>query len=130
MVYMDERVITVDPGHDGGNFTHPQEIGRPVDDGNGEKECDTTGTAAPDGYRETDFNWSVAERLRPLLVAAGATVVMTRANNTGVGPCITERAAIGNRAHSDAAISIHADGGPTDGSGFAILIKNEKDLRQ
>ena len=47
---------------------------------------------------------------------------MTRENNTGVGPCITERAAIGNRAHSDAAISIHADGGPTGGSGFAILI--------
>lgn len=119
---MSGRVITVDPGHDGGNFTHPKEIGRPVDDGNGEKECDTTGTAAPDGYRETDFNWSVAERLRPLLVAAGATVVMTRTSNTGVGPCITERAAIGNRAHSDAAISIHADGGPTGGSGFAILI--------
>lgn len=116
------RVITVDPGHNGGNFTHPQQIGRLVNDGNGEKECDTTGTAAPDGYRETDFNWSVAVRLRALLQAAGARVVMTRDSNTGVGPCITERAAIGNRAHSDAAISIHADGGPTDGSGFAILI--------
>jgi N-acetylmuramoyl-L-alanine amidase len=116
------RVITVDPGHNGGNFTAPQQIGRLVDDGNGEKECDTTGTAAPDGYRETDFNWSVAVRLRALLRAAGARVVMTRTSNTGVGPCITERAAIGNRAHSDAAISIHADGGPPDGSGFAILI--------
>ncbi len=116
------RVITVDPGHNGGNFTHPQEISRLVNDGNGKKECDTTGTAAPDGYRETDFNWSVAVRLRALLLAAGARVVMTRDSNTGVGPCITERAAIGNRAHSDAAISIHADGGPADGSGFAILI--------
>src|SRR5271154_81450 len=54
------RVITVDPGHNGGNFTHPQQIARLVNDGNGEKECDTTGTAAPDGYREADFNWSVA----------------------------------------------------------------------
>jgi N-acetylmuramoyl-L-alanine amidase len=119
---MSGRVITIDPGHDGGNFTHPQEIARLVNDGNGEKECDTTGTAAPDGYRETDFNWSVALRLRALLLAAGARVVMTRQSNTGVGPCITERAAIGNRAHSDAAISIHADGGPPGGSGFAILI--------
>jgi N-acetylmuramoyl-L-alanine amidase len=116
------RTITVDPGHNGGNFTHPQQIARLVDDGNGEKECDTTGTAAPDGYRETDFNWSVALRLRRLLLAAGARVVMTRDSNTGVGPCITERAAIGNRAHSDAAISIHGDGGPPGGSGFAILI--------
>jgi N-acetylmuramoyl-L-alanine amidase len=114
--------ITVDPGHNGGNFTHPQEISRLVPDGNGEKECDTTGTAAPDGYREADFNWSVAERLRVLLQAAGAKVVMTRSSNTGVGPCVNERAAIGNRAHSDAAISIHADGGPPGGSGFAILI--------
>ncbi len=116
------RTITVDPGHNGGNFTHPQQIARPVPDGNGEKECDTTGTAAPDGYRETDFNWSVALRLRALLQAAGAKVVMTRSSNTGVGPCVNERAAIGNRAHSDAAISIHADGGPPGGSGFAILI--------
>ena len=116
------RVITIDPGHNGGNFTHPLQIGRLVNDGNGEKECDTTGTAAPDGYREADFNWSVGLRLRALLLAAGARVVMTRDSNTGVGPCITERAAIGNRAHSDAAISIHADGGPVSGSGFAILI--------
>jgi N-acetylmuramoyl-L-alanine amidase len=116
------RTITVDPGHNGGNFTHPLQIARPVPDGNGEKECDTTGTAAPDGYRETDFNWSVAQRLRALLKAAGANVVMTRSSNTGVGPCVNERAAIGNRAHSDAAISIHADGGPPDGSGFAILV--------
>jgi N-acetylmuramoyl-L-alanine amidase len=115
------RVITIDPGHDGGNFTHAREIGRLVNDGNGEKECDTTGTAAPDGYREADFNWSVAVRLRALLLAAGARAVMTRTSNTGVGPCVTERAAIGNRARSDAAISIHADGGPPHGSGFAIL---------
>jgi N-acetylmuramoyl-L-alanine amidase len=116
------RVITLDPGHNGGNFTHENVISRLVNDGNGVKECDTTGTAAPDGYRETDFNWSVAQRLRALLDAAGAHVVMTRHSNTGVGPCITERAAIGNRARSDAAISIHADGGPPGGSGFAILV--------
>jgi N-acetylmuramoyl-L-alanine amidase len=116
------RIVTIDPGHNGGNFSAPREIGRLVNDGNGEKECDTTGTAAPDGYRETDFNWSVAVRLRALLRAAGAKVVMTRMSNTGIGPCITERAEIGNRARSDAVISIHADGGPPNGSGFAILI--------
>jgi len=116
------EIVTIDPGHNGGNFTHEQQISKLVNDGNGEKECDTTGTAAPDGYRETDFNWDVALRLRALLRAAGATVTMTRTSNTGVGPCITERAAIGNRVHSDAAISIHADGGPPNGSGFAILV--------
>ena len=94
------NVVTVDPGHNGGNFTHPQEIARPVYDGNGYKECDTTGTAAPDGYRETDFNWSVALDLRALLATGGAHVVMTRHSNDGVGPCVNERAAIGNRAQA------------------------------
>jgi N-acetylmuramoyl-L-alanine amidase len=41
--------------------------------------------------------------------------------NTGWGPCITERAAIGNRVHASAAISIHADGGPANGRGFHVI---------
>jgi N-acetylmuramoyl-L-alanine amidase len=47
--------------------------------------------------------------------------VLTRTTNDGVGPCIDERAAIGNRAHADAAISIHADGGPAGGRGFHLI---------
>jgi N-acetylmuramoyl-L-alanine amidase len=39
--------------------------------------------------------------------------VLTRDAATPWGPCITERAAIGNRAQADVALSIHADGGPT-----------------
>jgi len=34
---------------------------------------------------------------------------------------VTTRAAIINRAHANVAIDIHADGGPADGRGFAIL---------
>jgi N-acetylmuramoyl-L-alanine amidase len=34
---------------------------------------------------------------------------------------VTRRAAIGNRAHADAAISIHADGGPPTGTGFEVI---------
>ena len=55
------------------------------------------------------------------LEAEGATVVMTRPNNDGVGPCVTTRAAIINDAHADVAVDIHADGGPTTGRGFAVL---------
>jgi N-acetylmuramoyl-L-alanine amidase len=47
--------------------------------------------------------------------------VLTRTSNTGWGPCINQRAAIGNNAHADAAVSIHADGGPSSGRGFQIL---------
>ena len=38
-----------------------------------------------------------------------------------MGPCVTERAALGNEVHANAAVSIHADGGPPGGRGFAIL---------
>ncbi len=63
----------------------------------------------------------MARYLSTDLRAAGATVVLTRTTNTGAGPCITRRAAIGNTAHANAAVSIHADCGPPTGRGFAIL---------
>jgi N-acetylmuramoyl-L-alanine amidase len=114
--------ITIDPGHNGNNGSHPEEINRQVPIGNGEtKECDTTGTATASGYAESRFNLSVARALKRKLKARGAKVVMTRRNDHGVGPCINERARIGNRAHSDAAISIHADGGPPSGRGFHVI---------
>ena len=113
--------MVVDPGHNGRNFTRPDVIGRLVDAGTLRKPCDTTGTATADGYTEAAFTWDVAQRVRRLLVRAGAQVVLTRSSNRGVGPCITERAAIGNRSMADVAISIHADGGPASGRGFHVI---------
>ncbi|MFI0449383.1 N-acetylmuramoyl-L-alanine amidase [Actinomadura sp. 6N118] len=115
------KVILIDPGHNGGNAKRPEVINRQVSIGNGRKACDTTGTATAAGYSEAAFNWDVSTRLTKLLKAKGAKVVLTRDNNTGVGPCITERAAIGNRAKADAAISVHADGGPPSGHGFHVI---------
>ena len=115
------RTIVVDPGHNGRNWAHPREIGRLVDAGTLRKPCDTTGTQTASGYTETAFTFDVALRLRALLRARGARVVLTRRSNDGFGPCITERAAIGNRAHADAAISVHADGGPPSGRGFFVI---------
>ncbi len=48
-------------------------------------------------------------------------MVMTRSDDTGVGPCVNIRAAIGNAAGADAAVSIHADGGSGVGSGFDVI---------
>ena len=59
--------------------------------------------------------------LAALLRAAGAKVVMTRSDNTSVGPCVDKRAAIGNDAHANVAISIHADGAPAGGHGFHVM---------
>ena len=115
------KVIVLDPGHNEGNSRHTSEINQQVDIGNGSKACDTTGTATNDGYSEASYNTDIADRVAALLRADGATVVLTRDASTPWGPCITERAAIGNHAHADAAISIHADGGPADGRGFHVI---------
>jgi len=114
-------VIVVDPGHNGDNWAHPATINRLVNVITESKPCDTTGTETDAGYTEPAFTFNVAIRLARLLRAEGATVILTRTSNHGVGPCITQRAAIGNRAHADAAISIHADGGPPGGSGFDVI---------
>lgn len=115
------KVIVIDPGHNGANWSHPSIINKRVFVVTKWKTCDTTGTSTNHGYSEAAFTFDVATRLAALLRKAGATVVLTRPNNRGVGPCITERAAIGNRAHANAAISIHGDGGPAHGVGFHVI---------
>jgi N-acetylmuramoyl-L-alanine amidase len=114
-------VVAVDPGHNGGNFAAASVIGKLIWNGRETESCDTTGAETDGGYTEAQFNWNVALYLTAELRAEGATVALTRTSNTGVGPCVTERAAIGNEVHANAAISIHADGGPPGGRGFAIL---------
>lgn len=114
-------VIVLDPGHNGDNWAHPEIINRLVNVITEWKPCDTTGTQTDAGYAEHAFTYNVVQRLAPLLRAQGATVILTRHNDHGVGPCITQRAAIANRAHADVAISIHADGGPATGSGFEVI---------
>jgi N-acetylmuramoyl-L-alanine amidase len=114
-------VIALDPGHDGGNAAHQAIISQPVNVITGQKACDTVGAVTAAGYPEHAFSFDVAIRLASLLHMDGATVVLTRATDSGVGPCVTERAAIGNRAHANAAISIHADSGPPGGSGFEVI---------
>ncbi|MBX6384471.1 MAG: N-acetylmuramoyl-L-alanine amidase [Microbispora sp.] len=116
------KVVVIDPGHNGGNFRHTREINQLVDILTEKKACDTTGTSTNDGYSEAAFTWDVSQRLAKLLRAQGATVKLTRTNNTGWGPCITERAAIGNKAHADAAISIHGDGAPPSAHGFHVIM--------
>lgn len=115
------RTIVIDPGHNGGNGAHPDEINRQVQAGGFTKACDTTGTEANDGYPEHAFTFDVSSRLVQILRDGGADVVLTRTDDSGVGPCVNERAAIGNDHHADLALSIHADGGPANGRGFHVL---------
>ena len=115
------EVVAIDPGHDGGNAGAAGFIAQPIDGGNVTESCDTVGTETAAGYSEHAFNFDVATRLEALLQSEGATVVMTRTNDTGVGPCVNVRAAIGNASGANAAVSIHADGGPVTGRGFDII---------
>lgn len=115
------KVIVLDPGHNGGNAAHPEIINKQVDIINGHKACNTTGTSTDDNYPEHAFTWDVANRLAKILRQQGAKVVLTRKNDTGVGPCVDERARIGNRAHADAVLAIHGDGAPAKGHGFHII---------
>ncbi|NWF27576.1 N-acetylmuramoyl-L-alanine amidase [Streptomyces sp. PKU-EA00015] len=116
------KVVVVDPGHNPGNFRHPSEINKLVDIGTNRKECDTTGTATADGYREADFTLDVSRRLRTLLEKQGARVEFTHESDRPFGPCIDERARFGNEAKADAVISVHADGSATGNRGFHVIL--------
>ena len=116
------KVVVIDPGHNPGNFQHTAEINRKVDIGTAVKECDTTGTATNSGYREADFTLDVAHRMRTLLEKQGATVELTHDGDRSYGPCIDERARIGNKAEADAVVSLHADGAGSGNRGFHVIL--------
>lgn len=115
-------MVVLDPGHDGGNASHPSEINKQVPAGRGvTKPCNTTGTSTNAGYPEHAFTWDVAKRVGDALSAHGIQVVYTRLNDTGVGPCVDQRAAIGNQAAAAAVVSIHGDGSESPGArGFHV----------
>ena len=115
------KTVGIDPGHNGRNYADPGYIDHLIWNGREPETCDTTGTETARGYTEARFNFNVAEYLAGDLRAEGAKVVLTRSANDGVGPCVTQRSQILNRAHANVAIDIHADGGPAGGRGFTVL---------
>ncbi|MGW9246252.1 N-acetylmuramoyl-L-alanine amidase [Streptomyces badius] len=119
------RTVVIDPGHNPGNRDHTREINQQVDIGTGRKECDTTGTATNDGYAEARFTLDVSHRLRALLEAEGARVRLTHDADRPFGPCIDERARIGNEAEADAVVSVHADGSAVGNRGFHVILPAE-----
>lgn len=119
---MTQKVVVIDPGHNGANGKNPGIINQQVPAGFGQhKACNTTGTQTDGGYTEATSNWHIANFLKAELEAKGITVVMTRDSNDGVGPCINERAAIGNDNNAAAVISIHSDGAAASMRGFYVM---------
>ncbi|MEU4896569.1 N-acetylmuramoyl-L-alanine amidase [Streptomyces sp. NPDC044780] len=116
------KVVVIDPGHNPHNRDHPSQIARLVDIGTNKKECDTTGTATNSGYPEASFTLDVARRVRSVLEARGATVRFTQDGDRPYGPCVDERAEIGNEAHADAVVSVHADGAAAGQRGVHVIL--------
>ncbi|WP_405688261.1 N-acetylmuramoyl-L-alanine amidase [Streptomyces sp. NBC_00057] len=116
------KTVVIDPGHNPNNRLHTREINRQVDIGTTHKECDTTGTSTNSGYAEARFTLDVSHRLRTLLQDQGAKVVLTYDNDRPYGPCVDERARIGNEAKADAVVSVHADGSAVGNRGFHVIL--------
>jgi N-acetylmuramoyl-L-alanine amidase len=114
-------VVVLDPGHNGANAAHPEIINRQVPAGFGQyKACNTPGTATAGGYPEHAFTFDVAQRVARILAGRGVRALLTRRSDTGVGPCVNDRAAFGNRYQAAAVVSIHADG-HVGGHGFHVI---------
>jgi N-acetylmuramoyl-L-alanine amidase len=112
-------IVFLDPGHNGANDAS---IGKQVPTGRGgTKNCQESGTSTDDGYPEHTFTWDTTLRIRQALTALGVRTAMSRGNDTALGPCVDERAAMANALRPNAVVSIHGDGGPATGRGFHIL---------
>ena len=82
---MNKHTVCLDPGHGPGNVN-----------------------GSPDGtYKEWEFTWDMAQRIKPLLEAQGVGVVLTKTADNY--PSLTERANISNKAKPDCFVSIHCN---------------------
>ena len=97
---MGKYAVCLDPGHGPGNVN-----------------------GSPDGtYKEWEFTWDMAQRIKPLLEAQGVGVVLTK--TAGNYPSLTERAETSNKAQPDCFVSIHTnaagEGGWSSASGLEV----------
>lgn len=114
---LDGTTIALDPGHAG---TPPPASDMVTDGRGGLKPCNTSGTAATDGWPEHTFNWLITEQIASILEENGATVLLSRTDDSGRAACIDERAFVENDSAADAVLSLHADGNNEGNRGFHL----------
>ena len=109
-------IVFLDPGHNGANDAS---ISRQVPTGRGgTKDCQASGSATNDGYPEHTFAWDTTLRIRAALTALGVRTAMSRGDDTGLGPCVDERAAMANAFRPNADRQHPRRRRPTDGTRF------------
>ena len=100
---MSKHTVCLDPGHGPGNVN-----------------------GSPDGtYKEWEFTWDMAQRIKPLLEAQGVGVVLTK--TTDNYPSLTERANISNKAQPDCFVSIHTNAAGEGGWSSASGLRRAQD---
>lgn len=119
------KTVFLDPGHQGTG--HSQDLGKQVDDGRGgTKDCQTTGMTTVGGVPEHTITWNVSQLVKSSLESLGATVVTSRADDSGWGGCVDERARAASESGADVAVSIHADstatGADENKHGFHLIV--------
>lgn len=114
------KVVVVDAGHAGAQ--DPAQSGRLIDTFGGKKvPCYTSGATAPDGTPEHTLNFDLALRTAAALRAKGATVVLTRTDDTKKGPCNDARGRAANTAKAHLLLSLHADSDAAHKRGFHLI---------
>ena len=115
--------IALDAGHNGGNVERTTRMYQQVSDGRGgSKICNTAGTTSLSGYPEHAFTFDVTARLTAQLEGLSATVLLTREDDDGVGPCVDVRGRFAEDSDADLLLSLHANGSssPAAAGFFAI----------
>lgn len=112
------RTIYLDPGH---AAVMPANNPQVTDGRGGTKPCQVSGTTANDGWPEHTFNWLMAMEIKDQLEALGATVQLSREDDSGVADCIDLRAEKENSSAADVVVSLHADGAGEGNRGFHVI---------
>lgn len=119
------KTVFLDPGHQGTG--HSEDLSRPVPDGRGgTKDCQTTGMTTVGGVAEHTITWDVSQLVKAGLEKLGATVKLSRSDDTGWGGCVDDRARAANASGADLAVSVHADSTSTGADaadrGFHLIV--------
>ncbi|MEV0245683.1 N-acetylmuramoyl-L-alanine amidase [Nocardia sp. NPDC050712] len=115
------KTIFLDPGHQGSD--HGENLARQISNGRGgSKDCQTTGMVSLNGIPEHTINWNVAQLVKSSLENLGAQVVLSRADDSGWGGCVDDRARAAAASGAAVAVSIHADSAPAAAHGFHLIV--------